>query len=496
MNILLVASEAIPFAKTGGLADVAGSLPIELARLGHRVTLMMPAYRQTRQSGIPLESTDVQLHIPIGNKISKGRLLRSRIPETSVDVFLVEQEDYFNRPELYGERGHDYRDNCERFVFFCRSVMESVRLLELTPQIIHANDWQTGLIPAYLDTEYREAPGYGEIASIFTIHNMSYQGQFWHWDMLLTGLDWKYFNWHQMEFYGDLNLLKTGIVFADAVTTVSPTYAQEIQYSDLGCGLQSVLQQRGDSLSGIINGVDYAVWDPQHDAAIARTYSAKDWRIGKPACKAALQRELNLPEREDVPLVGIVGRLVDQKGFDLIARVMEQWVEHADVQWAILGTGAPKYHDLLDRLQSRYPAKVAVRLAFSDALAHRIEAGADLFLMPSRFEPCGLNQLYSLKYGTIPVVHKTGGLADTIVHPTGESLAQGTANGFVFSRYDATALERVLSEACETYRNDRPVWEQLVATGMRQDWSWKTSARKYQSLYEETVQRAAQIAAV
>ena len=330
MNILLVASEAIPFAKTGGLADVAGSLPIELARLGHRVTLMLPAYRQTRQSGIPLEPTDVQLHIPIGNKISNGRLLRSRIPETSVDVFLVEQEDYFNRPELYGESGHDYRDNCERFVFFCRSVMESVRLLELTPHVIHANDWQTGLIPAYLDAEYRDAPGYGDIASIFTIHNMSYQGQFWHWDMLLTGLDWKYFNWHQMEFYGDLNLLKTGIVFADAVTTVSPTYAQEIQNSDLGCGLQSVLQQRGDSLSGIINGVDYAVWDPQHDAAIARNYSAKDWQSGKPECKAALQRELNLPDRADVPLIGIVGRLVDQKGFDLIARVMEQWVENGE----------------------------------------------------------------------------------------------------------------------------------------------------------------------
>jgi starch synthase len=494
VNILLVASEAIPFAKTGGLADVAGSLPVELARLGHHVTLMLPAYRQTRQSGLLLEPTDVELNIPIGNKISTGRLLRSQIPDSNVTVYLVEQEDYFNRPELYGEGGHDYRDNCERFVFFCRSVMESIRLLDLSPNVVHANDWQTGLISAYLAVEYRDAPGFEDIASLFTIHNMAYQGQFWHWDMLLTGLDWKYFNWHQMEFYGSLNLLKTGIVFADAVTTVSPTYANEIQHSDLGCGLQSVLRQRGETVSGIINGVDYSIWNPRHDEKIARNYSVDDWSAGKSECKSALQREMGLPERGDVPLIGVVGRLVDQKGFDLIARVMRQWVEHVDVQWVILGTGEPSYHELLAKLQSEHPTKVGTRLEFADSLAHRIEAGADMFLMPSRYEPCGLNQLYSLKYGTIPVVHRTGGLADTIVHPTGETLAMRTANGFSFEDYDATALESVLGVACEIFRNDRAVWEQLVNTAMRQDWSWKTSARKYEQLYEETLQQVTETA--
>lgn len=491
MNILMVASEAIPFAKTGGLADVVGALPVELARLGHQVTVMIPAYRHAKTSGQQLEQTNVQLDIPIGNKIVSGTLLRSELPNSNVAVYLVEQDEYFDRPELYRQDGTDYRDNCERFVFFSRAVMESIRLLDLSPNIIHANDWQTGLVPAYLDVEYRDAPGYGEIASVFTIHNMAYQGQFWHWDMLLTGLDWKYFNFHQMEFYGNLNLLKAGIVFSDAVTTVSPTYAREIQHSELGCGLQETLQQRSATVSGIINGVDYSVWNPQHDERIAAKYTVDDWKEGKAICKRALQEQLGLPCRDDVPLVGVVGRLVDQKGFDLIARVMEQWVNHVDVQWVILGTGEPGYHDLLQRLQDEHPGKAAVRLTFSDELAHRIEAGADLFLMPSRYEPCGLNQLYSLKYGTVPVVHRTGGLADTIAHPTGENLANRTANGFVFDDYDAGALESVLGIACDTYRNDKGAWEQIVTTGMRQDWSWKTSAREYASLYEETLQRTA-----
>lgn len=492
MNILMVASEAIPFAKTGGLADVVGALPIELARLGHRVTVMMPAYRHAKESGQQLEPTNIQIDVPIGNKIVTGSLLRSQLPGSNVPVYLVEQDEYFHRPELYRQDGDDYRDNCERFIFFNRAVMESIRLLDLSPNIVHANDWQTGLLPALLDIEYRDAPGYGDIATIFTIHNMAYQGQFWHWDMLLTGLDWKYFNFHQMEFYGNLNLLKTGIVFSDSVTTVSPTYSQEIQYSDLGCGLQETLQQRSATVSGIINGVDYSIWNPQTDTKIAANYSSENWKEGKATCKRALQEELGLPPRDDVPVIGIVGRLVDQKGFDLIARVMQQWVNHAEVQWAILGTGEPAYHELLQQLHDQHPDKVGLALTFSDALAHKIEAGADMFLMPSRYEPCGLNQLYSLKYGTVPVVHRTGGLADTIAHPTGENLANRKANGFVFNDYDAAALESVLGAACVMYHNDRNAWEQLVVTGMRQDWSWKTSAAEYERLYEETLQRVAQ----
>ena len=489
MNILMVASEAIPFAKTGGLADVVGSLPVELSRLGHRVSLMLPAYRQAMNCGQPIEPTGLSLDIPIGNKIVSGSLLRSVLPDSNVPVYLVQQDEYFDRDELYRHAGEDFRDNCERFVFFSRAVMEAIRMLDLAPNIIHANDWQTGLVPAYLEAEYREAPGYRDVATVFTIHNMAYQGQFWHWDMMLTGLDWKYFNFHQMEFYGNLNLLKTGIVFSNAVTTVSPSYSREIQHTELGCGLQDSLLQRSSSVSGIINGVDYSVWNPQTDTKIAQNYSADTWQEGKPACKRALQEELGLPVRDDVPVIGIVGRLVDQKGFDLIAKVMQQWVHHTDVQWAILGTGEPGYHELLERLQKERPDRAGVRLTFSDELAHRIEAGADIFLMPSRYEPCGLNQLYSLKYGTVPVVHRTGGLSDTISHPTGENLANRTANGFVFDDYDATALESVLGAACEIYRSDRNTWEQLVGTGMRQDWSWKTSAKSYEKLYEETLQR-------
>jgi len=488
----MVASEAIPFAKTGGLADVAGSLPIELSRLGHHVSIMLPAYPQTLECGQPIEETGITFDVPIGNKIVSGSLLRSNLPDSNVPIYLVQQEEYFGRPGLYGEGGEDYRDNCERFVFFNRAIMESIRILDLSPNIIHANDWQTGLIPALLDIEYRDAPGYGGIATVFTIHNMAYQGQFWHWDMMLTGLDWKYFNFHQMEFYGNLNLLKTGIVFSDAVTTVSPTYAEEIQNSDLGCGLQETLSQRGAAVSGIINGVDYSVWNPQTDTKIAANFSADNWQQGKAECKRALQEEMGLPVRDDVPVIGIVGRLADQKGFDLVARVMQQWAIHADVQWAILGTGAPEYHDLFSKLTQSNPEKVSARLEFCDTLAHRIEAGADIFLMPSRYEPCGLNQLYSLKYGTVPVVHRTGGLADTITHPTGENLANRRANGFSFNDYDARALESVLGAACEMYRNDKPAWDQIVTTGMRQDWSWKTSARAYERLYEETLTRIAE----
>ena len=491
VNILIVSSEAIPFAKTGGLADVVGALPVELSKLGHRVTVMLPAYRCTTECGQETEPTDVRFDIPIGNKIVSGDLLRSSLPDSNVPVYLVRQPDYFDRPELYGQKNEDYKDNCERFVFFNRAVMESIRMLDLSPNIIHANDWQTGLIPAYLDIEYRDAPGYGGIGTVFTIHNMAYQGQFWHWDMLLTGLDWKYFNYHQMEFYGSLNLLKTGIVFSDSVTTVSPTYANEIQHTDLGCGLQETLQQRGASVSGIINGVDYSIWNPQTDTKIAVNYGADDWQNGKGECKRALQEELGLPVRSEVPVIGIVGRLVDQKGFDLISRVIKQWAIHADVQWTILGTGAPEYHELFESLMNQHPDKVAARLEFSDQLAHRIEAGADIFLMPSRYEPCGLNQLYSLKYGTVPVVHRTGGLADTIAHPTGENLANHRANGFMFDEYDARALESTLGAACDMYFNDKAAWHQLVTTGMRQDWSWTTSAKAYEKLYEDTLQRVA-----
>ena len=489
MHILIASSEAVPYAKTGGLADVCGALPAALAGLGQQATLILPAYRQTRYCGLPIEPMGIDFIVPIGSKTVTGHLLESRLPNSDVRVFLVQQNEYYDRPELYRADGADHQDNCERFVFFCRAVMEAIRLLHLNVDVIHANDWQTGLLPAYLKTEYRKHPRYAKIASLFTIHNIAYQGAFWHWDMLLTGLEWRYFNWKQMEYYGKLNLLKTGMVFADTISTVSPRYAQEIQTPQFGRGLEGVLQNRRDVLCGILNGVDETVWNPAFDALIAARYTPDTVGQGKPQCKAALQQEMGLPVRSDVPLVGMIGRLDEQKGHDLVAEVIADWAPTHDVQWVILGTGEPRYHRLLGELASRHPQKMAVRLEYSDRLAHHIEAGADMFLMPSRFEPCGLNQLYSLKYGTVPVVREVGGLADTIVDATPANLATGAANGFSFREDSVPGLAETLQRACDLYRRPE-LWAQLMQVGMRQDWSWTHSAAEYLRVYEQTIARA------
>jgi len=488
VKILLATSEAVPFAKTGGLADVCGALPIELAKLGHQPTLIMPAYRQVFQSGTKLEVVSEPMAIPIGQKSVSARLLRGKLPDGVTPVYFVEQPQYFDRDHLYGSGNQDYRDNCERFIFFSRAVLEAIGRLNLGVDLLHVHDWQTSLIPAYLKIEYRTRPGYEQIATLLTIHNISYQGTFWHWDMLLTGLDWKYFNWRQMEFFGNLNLLKTGLVFADALSTVSPRYAEEIQTAPLGCGLEGVLQQRRSVLSGILNGVDYRQWDPAGDPHLQARYTAANVREGKAANKTALQSELNLAREPGVPLLAFIGRLVEQKGVDLLAQVLQEWTLTSRAQWVILGTGDAKFQEQLLMLAQRYPQKVAVRLQFSDPLAHRIEAGADMLLMPSRFEPCGLSQLYSLRYGTVPVVRVTGGLADTIVDTSEETLAAGSANGFTFHEATSHALSAALKRAVAYFA--RPdAWDRLVAHGMAEDWSWSKSARHYVELYESTVAR-------
>jgi starch synthase len=490
VNVLFATTEAVPFCKTGGLGDVCGSLPIELARQGHQPVLILPAFRQAMTCGRPIEPTGVYFDVPIGRKTVAGTFLRSSLPGGQVPVYLVQHDAYYDRPELYWEEGQDYKDNCERFVFFCRAALEAVRLLDLRTELIHCHDWPTGLIPAFLKTELPGVPPYDSLASIFTIHNIAYQGSFWHWDMELTGIDWKYFNWRQMEFFGNLNFMKTGLAFADVLTTVSPRYAQEIQSSSHGCGMEGILQYRRGDLFGILNGVDYGVWNPATDPHLnGNNYSVDNFDEGKRACKTALQREVGLPVVDDRPLVAMVGRLTDQKGFDLVASVISQWVADRELQLILLGTGEPKYHDLLNDMARRFPEKVAAKLQFSDPLAHRIEAGADMFLMPSRYEPSGLNQLYSLKYGTPPVVHATGGLADTITNLTDETLESGRANGFSFDLYTAGALAATLERACQTWKN-RDVWQRLVRTGMQQDWSWSKSAEQYGRLYTNTLARA------
>jgi starch synthase len=489
LNILFASSEVVPFAKTGGLADVGEALPRALAKLGHQPVVFLPAYRIAKQCGQPIKPTDISFSVTVGSKEIVGRLLESRLRNSEVPVFLVDQDDYFDRAELYRENGEDYQDNCERFSFFCRAVMESVRMLDLKCDVLHANDWQTGLIPAYLQTTHANLPQFQHTASLFTLHNLAYQGHFWHWDMLLTGLDWKYFNWHQMEFYGYLNLLKTGIVFADAISTVSPRYSSEIQNSPLGCGLERVLQHRRSELFGILNGVDYDIWDPSHDPLIPENYDVTSWKEGKAACKDSLQRDAGLPTNPDVPLIGMIGRLAVQKGWDLVSELMERWVPHRDVQWVILGTGEREYQQLLQRLSSKYPDKVAAYFEFSDEVAHRIEAGTDMFLMASQYEPCGLNQLYSLRYGSVPIVHRTGGLIDTVTDASSENLMNRTANGFSFAPYDLAHLEETVARACEMFVDQHDQWSQLVTAGMDQDWSWTRSAQEYVELYQQLVSK-------
>jgi starch synthase len=487
MNILFASSEAAPFSKTGGLGDVCGALPRELARLGSSPVVFLPAFRQAKSSGQPIETTGIHVDVPIGRKTVRGHILRSQLPESDVPVYLIDQPDYYDRPQLYREEGEDYRDNCERFVFYCRATLAAVELLGLEIDVVHCHDWTAALIPAYLKTMLHDSPPYAGMASVLTIHNLAYQGNFWHWDMALTGIDWKYFNWRQMEFYGSLNFLKSGIVFSDALTTVSPTYAKEILTPQQGCGLDGALAQRSDVLSGIINGVDYGQWSPENDAYLGGLrYTASTFAEGKAACKADLQRRLGLPVKPDAPLIAAIGRLCDQKGFDLLLQVMKPDAALGDVQWVILGTGEPKYHEAFSKLAAERKDRVALRLEFSDELAHRIEAGADIFVMPSHYEPCGLNQLYSLRYGTVPVVRSTGGLADTVVDGKERTSGARRATGFSFQEYSAMALAEALQRACRAY-GDPDVWRQIVASGMSQDWSWTRSAKAYLDVYEKAL---------
>ncbi len=483
MKIFLVSSEVIPFAKTGGLADVCGSLPVELRRLGHDVVVCMPGYQSAQTGSQPVSETGLELPVELDGREVRGRLLTSRLPDSDVPVWLVQNTELFDRPGLYQDEQGDYGDNCRRFSFFCHFALELLRVHEWFPDVLHCNDWQTGLVPALLRTRLSGQPGYRDIATLMTIHNLAYQGVFDEREMASTGMEAEYFNWRQMEFYGHINLLKTGIVFADAISTVSPQYAREIQTRERGCGLENVLRERSNRLLGVLNGVNTSVWNPGEDRYLAATYGVASWRDGKSANKAALQKEAGFEPQSDVPLIGLVGRLASQKGWSLILPVMTRWLESRAAQWIVLGTGDVAIEESLRQLRRRFPSRLAVDLGFSDALAHRIEAGADIFLMPSQYEPCGLNQQYSMRYGTVPVVHHTGGLADTVVDANPQTVSNRTANGFAFESFDEGSLESALARAVATWTGNPAVWSQLVETGMTTDWSWERSARRYQELY-------------
>lgn len=487
MNIVFVASEGVPFAKTGGLADVAGALPRAVAEFGHQSALFIPCYRKVWDAGPELVGTGITLRIPVGSSTVLGHVHESRLPDSDVPVYLIDQSHYFNRDGLYGHPGHDFDDNCERFVFFQRAVLEAIPALGLRPDVIHCNDWQTGLIPLYLQTLYKNVPSLADVGTLFTIHNLAYQGLFWHWDVPITGLGWDQFNHRALEFHGKMSFMKAGLVFSDLLTTVSPTYAREIQTPLQGAGLDGLLRDRSVDLRGIVNGIDEKTWSPMHEPMLAARYDIDSVTTGKAACKAWLQAHAGLPVRPEVPLFAQIGRLVDQKGWDLLAHVADGLLNR-DVQLVVLGTGDPRYHDLLKGLQERHPGKVWAYLGFSDELAHQIEAGADVFLMPSLFEPCGLNQLYSLTHGTVPVVHATGGLVDTVVDLTPRTLAEGRATGFAFREPTPTALWHTLERVLDAWR-DRDTWRRLVRAGMSDDWSWHHSAGKYVDLYREVQRR-------
>jgi starch synthase len=488
MHVIFVASEAVPFAKTGGLADVIGALPRALERQGHTTAVFLPAYRCVQAAGESITRTGINLAIPVGSELIEGSVYTSVPSGSNVPFYLIDQPRYFDRDGIYGEGGADYADNAERFIFFNLAVLAAIQSLDIRPDVIHCNDWQTGLVPAYVKTRYERVPALAAAGSLLTIHNMAYLGLFPRCAVGLTGLDWSLFNWRQLEFRGGLCFLKAGLVFADMLNAVSPTYAKEIQTPAFGSGLDGLLRYRQADLWGIVNGIDTDLWSPSREPALIQRYDAATVFQGKPVCKAWLQKRAGLAERPEVPLFAQIGRLDRQKGWDLLAEVADRLLER-DVQVVVLGEGRPEYHALLADLGRRYPHKFWAHLGFCDELAHQIEAGADISLMPSRFEPCGLNQLYSLAHGTVPVVRATGGLADTVVDVTAQTLADSTATGFVFIEPTATALWQAIERALSHWA-DRQSWLGLVQSGMRADWSWGRSASAYLRLYEEVRRRA------
>ncbi|MFC1870262.1 glycogen synthase GlgA [Chloroflexota bacterium] len=476
LSVAMVSPEIAPFAKTGGLADVIGSLPQALERLGLRVCLIMPAYRTVLQSNFVLEDTGIRITVPVSRRTEEGTLLKTKTGN-GITVYLIRADRYFDRDYLYGTPRGDYSDNAERFVFFTRAVLEVLK--HDRPHILHAHDWQSALSIAFLKAQPELYPELSPVKTVFTVHNLGYQGVFLpkHWHLL--NLKREFFTPERLEFWGKINFLKGGLVSADAITTVSPSYAEEIKTTEHGCGLEGVFRERAGRLVGILNGVDYEIWNPEIDPFIRTKYGPNNLSV-KGACKAELWRIFGLSGSPELPLIGMVSRFTSQKGFDLLEKAIESLISR-NLRFVLLGTGDKHYQEFFRRLPAKYPGKIGVRIAFDESLAHKIIAGADMFLMPSQYEPGGLTAVYSLKYGTIPVVRATGGLRDTIGEFNSDT-KQG--EGFGFTSYEVVEFLETIDRALSFfYRKEE--WMTLIKNATMADFSWSRSARAYLDLFQK-----------
>ncbi|HET9698929.1 MAG TPA: glycogen synthase GlgA [Terriglobales bacterium] len=486
MHIVFAASECVPFAKTGGLADVVGSLPPELAKLGHQLTVFLPRYKQAK---LPPDAKTVipSLTVPFDDKYRFCSVVDGG-SHSGVQFYFIDYPPFFDREALYGTSLGDYRDNAERFALYCRAVLEASKIIGV-PDIFHCHDWQAALIPILLRSVYDEDPVFQKAVSVFTIHNMGYQGVFPADTLPLLFLPWDLLTIGKLEFYGKVNFLKGAIVFADYVTTVSRKYAQEIQTAEYGFGLEGVLKARTSTVTGILNGVDYGEWNPESDQRIVANYSI-DNMTGKEACRADLLQQFGINQGDKkVPVIGIVSRFASQKGFDLISQVADRFASE-EMILTVLGTGDKDYEDLLRRLNRMFPQKIAVKIAYDNTLAHKVEAGADMFLMPSHYEPCGLNQIYSMRYGTVPIVRATGGLDDTVEQWDPRT---GKGTGFKFAEYSGDAMMGAIHNAIVAYK-DQESWKKLVRNGMSREFSWRQSAREYLKVYDRALQAKTPVA--
>ena len=474
LKILFVSAEVHPFAKTGGLADVSGALPPALYKLGHDIPVIVPKYSCTSKAGKRMQALKVDLELPGFSQ--KGTLFQSELTD-SVPVYLIEHDGYYNREHIYGEPGSDYPDSLERFAYFCRVILEAAKKLDFKPDIIHCNDWHTGLIPVYLKTD----PWFSQTKTLFSIHNLGYQGNFPYSQLVTTGLDESLFREEGIEFYGQISFLKGGLIFADILTTVSPAYSKEIQTPELGFGMEGILQKRSNQLHGILNGVDYTVWNPETDPLIPTNYGPQSLSQKK-QCREDLVKMFSLRLNKRTPILCMITRLSEQKGIDLILQARDA-LDEEDVALLILGTGETRYESFFLQWSQDRPDRIATALRFDEPLGHRILAGSDMLLMPSSYEPCGLTQMYALKYGTVPIVRDIGGLKNSIQEFNDKT---GKGTGFKFKVPKAQYFLKSLQKALSCF-NQIKTWKKLMLNGMAKDNSWEVSAKQYSRLYQKSL---------